>query len=337
MKSRKPLRIIFASLLFMAAAIYIFRLIPDIDPHTFLLLSFERWLLVISLFLIVQLLNVLYFKLILTRMCNIGSLSKLFQILFASYSLNYAGPLKLGIPVRVLLFKRVLGVPYGAGIATVVVTTGLDVLITIVLALALLAWFHISPLLGIILGLASVIILTGLAWLFHKLPFARPKRPRWLASFLSDLGNLSPFTISSAIVISAIKSLLICLGSWIILVGLGGVISLAEFTLVYLTSHLAGLLSFIPMGIGIKDASLIELLSRLEISPSVGIVLVAIDRFIWSFAPLLIGLVAGWHLGISGIIKSAREQGEIIQANAKDTGRSLIGPSQHPKLEHSRE
>lgn len=327
MNSHRTLRIIFASLLFLAAAIYISRLIPDIDPHTFLLLSLERWLLVISLFLIVQLLNVLYFKLILTRMCNISSLSKLFQILFASYSLNYAGPLKLGIPVRVLLFKRVLGVPYGAGIVTVVATTGLDVLVIIILALALFAWIYISPLVGLILGLATAIILTGLVWLFHRLPYTRPKRPRWLASFLSDLGNLSPFTISSALVISAIKSLLICLGSWIILVGIGGAISLAELTFVYLTSHLAGLLSFIPMGIGIKDASLIELLSRLEISSSVGIVFVAIDRLIWSLAPLLIGLVAGWHLGISEIIKSAREQGEIDQVNAKETGRSLIGPS----------
>lgn len=326
MNIRRLLRILFASLLLLVAVLYISHVIPDIDLEIFFLLSWEKWLSVLSLFLIVQLLTVAYFYLILTRMCNISSLAKLFQVLFASYSFNYAGPLKLGIPMRVFLFKRVLGIPYAAGIATVMATTGLDVLVIIILVFALAGWIYISPLAGLILGSATVFALLGLSALFHKLPYTRPKRPKWLANFLSDLSNLSPFTIFLAIVISTIRFLLISLSCWFVLLGLGEATSLAELIFVYFSSHLAGLLSFIPMGIGIKDASLIELLSRMGISPAVGIGFVAIDRFIWCLIPLLIGLVAGWHLGVSKLIKSAKKDTETDRLNSTETGRSLIRP-----------
>ena len=154
MKTRKVLHILIPSVLFVLAALYILSILPKIDFNILLDISLQTWLLVIFLFITVQVLNIWYFQLILTRMCTINSLPKLFQVLFASYSLNYAGPLKLGMPVRVYLFKRILGVPYTAGIATVIATTGLDVFIIMTLVVSLSAWIFISPLAGFALGLA---------------------------------------------------------------------------------------------------------------------------------------------------------------------------------------
>jgi len=307
----KLLRMIIPSLFFLAALVYISRFITDIDLRVIYLLSLDKWLLVILLFLVAQLLNILYFRLLLTRMCTISSLSKLFQVLFASYSFNYAGPLKLGMPLRVFLFKRVLKVPYGAGVATVLVTTGLDILVMITLVFMLSVWIYISPFYGLILGLAIFAISIALAAMFQKLPSARPKHPNWFAKFLEDLATLSPVILFCAIVISTIKFLLICLASWIILLGIGATVDLTELTFVYLSSHLAGLLSLVPMGLGIKDATIIELLNRQEIAPAIGIAFVAIDRLVWSVFPLIIGILAGWHLGIHEMIKSVRNETEF--------------------------
>lgn len=326
MNIRRLPRILLASLLFLLAALYISHIIPEANVDILFLLSWQKWLSVLSLFLIVQLLTVAYFYLIIARMCNITSPAKLFQVLFASYSFNYAGPLKLGIPMRVFLFKRVLGIPYAAGLATVMATTGLDVLVMIIIVFALAAWIYISPFAGLILGPAAVLALLSLRALFDKLPYTRPKRPKWLANFLSDVSNLSPFTIFLAVVISTIRFFLISLSCWLVLAGLGRATSFAELTFVYFSSHLAGLLSFIPMGIGIKDASLIELLGRMGISPAVGIGFVAIDRFIWCLIPLLIGIVAGWHLGVNALIKSAKKEVEKDKHTSTETGRSLIRP-----------
>lgn len=310
MNTRKVLRILIPSVLIVIATLYILSILPKIEFSILLDISLHTWLLVICLFIIVQLLNIWYFQLILTRMCNINSLPKLFQVLFASHSFNYAGPLKLGMPVRVFLFKRILGVPYTAGIATVMATTGLDVVIIITLVVSLSAWIFISPLVGLVLGLALTTILPGLAAISKKLPFFRPDRPAWLANFFADIMNLSPFAIFLAVLISATKFLLNSAAGWIVLKGFGTTTGLAEFSLVYFSSHLAGLLSLIPMGIGIKDASVIELLGRMGTSPSVGIAFVAIDRLIWSVLPLVIGLMAGWHLGVNELIKSVRSESE---------------------------
>jgi uncharacterized membrane protein YbhN (UPF0104 family) len=309
---RKTSRIVIPSLLFLITALYFSRLIPEIDLDTISLLTYQKWLLVLLLFFIVQCLNLWYFKLILTRMYNIHSSAKLFQILFASHSFNYAGPVKLGMPVRIFLFKQILGVPYSAGIATVMTTTGLDVCIMIALVTALFTWIYISPLVGLILGLAIIIGLTGLTALSHKLSFIRLERFAWLARFLTDIRNLSPFVTFCAMLLSATKLLLNSMAGWIVLAGLGGATGLAKFSLVYFASHLAGLLSFIPMGLGVKDASVVELLGRMNTPPSMSIAFIAIDRLVWSVIPLLIGLLAGWQLGISAMIDSARENQEAL-------------------------
>lgn len=312
MNLRKTSRIVIPSLLFLITVIYFSRLIPEIDLDTISLLTYQKWLLVLLLFFIVQLLNLWYFKLILTRMYPVNSFPKLFQILFASHSFNYAGPVKLGMPVRIFLFKQILGVPYSAGIATVMATTGLDVCIMITLVIALSTWIYISPLVGFILALAIIIGLTGLAALSHKWAFARLERPAWLARFLAEIRNLSPFVTFCAILLSATKLLLNSLAGWIVLAGLGAATGLAKFSLVYFSSHLAGLLSFIPMGLGVKDASVVELLGRMNTAPTISIAFVAIDRLVWSVIPLLIGLLAGWHLGISEMMQSAGKEPEAL-------------------------
>lgn len=311
MNLRKTSRIVIPSLLFLITVIYFSRLIPEIDLDTISLLTYQNWLLVLLLFFIVQFLNLWYFKLILTRMYNINSSAKLFQILFASHSFNYAGPVKLGMPVRIFLFKQILGVPYSAGIATVMATTGLDVCIMITLVIALTTWIYISPLVGFMVGLAIIIGLTGLAALSHKWSI-RLERPGWLARFLAEIRNLSPFVTFCAILLSATKLLLNSVAGWIVLAGLGAATGLAKFSLVYFSSHLAGLLSFIPMGLGVKDASVVELLGRMNTAPTISFAFIAIDRLVWSVIPLLIGLLAGWQLGISEMIESAREEPEAL-------------------------
>jgi uncharacterized protein (TIRG00374 family) len=309
---RKTSRIVIPSLLFLITALYFFHLIPEIDLDTISHLTYQKWLLVLLLFFIVQFLNLWYFKLVLTRMYNISSLAKLFQILFASHSFNYAGPVKLGMPVRIFLFKHILGVPYSAGIATVMTTTGLDVCIIITLVIALSTWIYVSPLLGFIVGLAIIIGLTGLVALSHKWSSSRFERFTWLARFLAEIRNLSPFVAFCAMILSATKLVLNSVAGWIVLAGLGAATGLAPFSLVYFSAHLAGLLSFIPMGLGVKDASVVELLGRMNTPPSLSIAFIAIDRLVWSVIPLLIGLLAGWHLGIGAMIESAREKQEAL-------------------------
>lgn len=260
---------------------------------------------VICLFVLVQLLNIYYFNIIISRICNVDSLFKLSQVLFASHSFNYAGPLKLGIPVRLFLFKQILEIPYSAGVASLAATTGLDVLVMVALTVSLSAWILIGPLVGLGLGAAALICLVGSAALYQKLHPVQTERSSWMGRFFSELGKIPPWIILYCVLIGAAKSLLNGFAGWIVLTGLGATTSLVEFVFMYFASHLAGLISLIPMGIGVKDLSIIELLSRAGASASASVTFVAVDRLIWSLAPLLVGLLAGWHLGVNALIKSA--------------------------------
>lgn len=304
----KKIRILIASLLFLITLGYLVKLVPEIDFNLFSLLSLQRWLAVFCLFVLVQVLNIYYFNIIISRICNVDSLFKLSQILFASHSFNYAGPLKLGMPVRLFLFKHILGVPYSGGIASVLATTGLDILVMVALTVSFSAWIFISPLAGFTLGVTVLSCLPGSAALYKKFHSARTERSSGIARFFSELAKLSPLVTFYAILIAAAKLVLNGAAGWLVLTGLGATISIAEFMLIYLASHLAGLLSLIPMGIGVKDVSVIELLSRTGVTASVSIGFVAIDRLVWSLLPLLIGLLAGWQLGINALIRSAEKE-----------------------------
>jgi len=253
-------------------------------------------------------LNIYYFNVIISRICNVDSLFKLFQVLFASHSFNYAGPLKLGIPVRLFLFKQILGIPYTAGVASLMATTGLDVLVMVALTVSFSAWIFIGPLAGLALGVAVLACLIGSAALYQKFHSVQRERSSWIARFFLELAKLSPLITFYAILIAVAKSLLNGVAGWIVLTGLGASTSLVEFVFIYLASHLAGLLSLIPMGIGVKDMSVIELLSRAGATASVSIGFVAIDRLVWSLLPLFMGLLAGWQLGVSALIKSTDKE-----------------------------
>jgi uncharacterized membrane protein YbhN (UPF0104 family) len=297
-------KIIILSILIFAT-VYLLRWIPHIDLSIIYKLRLNVWLAVILLFIICQLFHIFYFSIILGQIHKISSLIRLVIILFASYSLNYAGPLKIGIPVRVFLFRRILGIPLSAGTAAVLTTTCLDVLVMITLAVVFSGWVYLGPFAGILLGIAAVSTFTGFITLLRKFPRKFVDRYEWIASLVSQLNSLSAPILAAAVFISVVKCLINSFASWLVLTELGGVVRMVEFSFAYFFSVVAGLLSFLPMGIAVRDASLVEFLIHLGTPPSIGIVFVAIDRLVWSLLPLLMGLLAGWQLGINTVIKSA--------------------------------
>ncbi|NOR23649.1 MAG: hypothetical protein GQ542_04525 [Desulforhopalus sp.] len=290
------------------ATVYILRWIPYIDLSMVCKLRFNIWLTVLLLFAICQLFHIFYFSIILGQIHKISSLYRLAIILFASYSLNYAGPFKIGIPARVFLFKRILGIPLSAGTAAVLTTTCLDVLVMVTLALGLSGWIYLGPFAGLLIGIAAVSTFTGFITLLHRLPRKFVDRYAWIASLVAHMNSLSAPILAAAVFISVAKCLINSFAGWLVLTELGGTVRMVEFSFAYFSSVLAGLLSFLPMGIAVRDASLVEFLSHLGTPPSTGIVFVGIDRLVWSLLPLFMGLLAGWQLGVRALIKSADKE-----------------------------
>ena len=70
-------------------------------------------------------------------------------------------------------------------------------------------------------------------------------------------------------------------------------------------SGVIGILSMLPMGIGAKDASLTVLIIQLGVDRQVALVGVLVDRFLWTFVPLIAGIISANILGISDMMKSS--------------------------------
>jgi uncharacterized protein (TIRG00374 family) len=290
------------------AAVYLLPFLSKFDLDKLFLVTPLSLLMVGILFVTIQFLNVLYFQLIIHDISSTPFSYKLLPVLLASYTMNFTGPLKLSMPARVLLFKLVLAIPYGAGVAVVMLATVLDVAVLAVLVLTMAASVFVAPLAALLLGAGIMLVLLALMVIFRKLPHRVIQRPEWLHRFLVDTARLSPTTFLYVLFISAAKSFLTALAGWLILTDLGSTCKLAQFAFVYFASHLAGVVSLIPWGIGIKDASLAELLSRFGTSASISVTFVALDRIIWLLIPVVIGLLAGWQLGLSALIRSANKE-----------------------------
>jgi len=300
---------IVACVLLSASIVYLLHVIPRLDLGAIHGLKPEFWFAVMLLFVVAQLMTILYFSLILYGKLESCSVFKLSLVLFASHSLNYAGPMKIGMPVRVFLFRKILGVPYAVGVSAVAITTGLDVVMIIVMVAALSAWSYLSPFAGIAMAVGLLAGLAGLTTVSSKLSTKIPNRPAWIRRLLWHLAGISIGTFAVAILLSAIRLVITGFAGWLLISGLGGVCDLAEFSFAYFSSLLAGLLSFLPMGIGVKDASIIEFLTRMETPLSVSMAFAAVDRLIWSLLPLVIGLGSGWYLGMGQLMRAFRKEG----------------------------
>jgi uncharacterized membrane protein YbhN (UPF0104 family) len=295
-------------LLLLGATGYLLRLIPVFHLEFTSSPPVGTWCALLGTFALVQILAVSSYTLILPLLHPLRSFRPLVSVLFASHSLNYLGPMKIGMPIRVFLLKRVMGVPYSAGSVAVMVATGLDLSVLIALTLVLWSWLYLGPSAGLLAGSLSLALFVGVLAGAQRLGAVLPAKPEWLRTLLGDVAKLSRLATTGALLLSVSRALFNAWGSWLLLVGLGATIGLPEFTLAYFLSLLAGFLSFLPMGLGVRDASLVELLSRVGVPAPLGLTFVAVDRLIWSLLPLVIGIAAGWYLGIGGLMRSFKNE-----------------------------
>lgn len=320
---KKLLRIAIPLCVLLGATLYLARLVPSVDLRLFLAVAPMFWVMILLLFLLVQILTIWYYKIILNSLHAVSSLAKLSLILFASHSLNYAGPFKLGTSVRILLFNNVLGVPYTSGAVALVLSTGIDVFVMVTLVLGVSIWLYVSAAAGVCFGVILIAIFVALISISQKLQKLLPKLPSWLGRFLAHFIKISAPTALSAICLSIVRILLNSLAGWVILMGLGADLGFVQFTFASLSAMLAGFVSLIPMGLGVRDASAVELLGRMGTSPPLAIAFVGIDRLVWSGIPLVLGLIAGWQVGVGHIRKSLKK--EPLQPGGQDETHGFSG------------
>ena len=241
------------------------------------------------------------------------SIGQLYLVVTASTAANYSTPLKAGIPLRVYLYKRLLGISPATGSALV----GLEIiLVTLVPAvMSLLALPLFLPEGGPAFVAAVVAVVGGAA---AALAFIRSRSYDRLLARLSLPGMVRRAVAPDGDIVMALRrvpveSLTAAAGIFaatFVLVGVrsflafqlfGGSMNVVELIGIGAAAFTLGSLSFVPMGLGVRDATLVALFVQAGADRDVAIAVAALDRLLSTGVPLLVGIISAQILGLRAV------------------------------------
>jgi len=201
------------------------------------------------------------------------SLKDTYLVNTAAGSASLVSNLKLGLPLRIILYQRMMHVPISTGTALMVLETGLSLI-----WMAIFAAFPVPGLWGKyawgISGLIFGIVLIGFIFtasfqIFEAYIPGRIFRYKttqvveFIKNFREAIQTIKIKAIFFAVIMMGIAYVMDSSLLLLTLNALGWTTQL--HTAVYLTliSYLAGILSFVPMGLGTRELSLVFLLTQM--------------------------------------------------------------------------
>lgn len=276
-------------------------------------LPWSFWVLQAMILLVYLLLGSVLTVVVLRSLKAACPLLRVFCILQTSYSSSYLGPIKLGVPLRIFLFKQMLGVPYSKATSATILTQGIRLsILALVTALGIgIKFQEYYVQLLILIGAAIILLLVILVILrLARRANTQQKIPRRLREFLMSMyGAMKEVGIRAVIeagLLSTILMLLMSYSSFFTLNQLGEHLAFFDVFLIDAISLFIGFVSFIPMGFGTRDATYILLLQQSKVPPEIAYSITIVQRMIWSLLPFAIGLISASVLGVRLLIKNSK-------------------------------
>jgi uncharacterized protein (TIRG00374 family) len=296
-------RIGWVFLVFVISAAVIYFVVAQIDLSPLLQLRASTILLCLGLLAVSIVVYVAPIWSILRDMGCRTSVWHLFLVLGASHAANYLAFAKVGIPVRVYLYRRALGVPVATGTACVVLAN--FVWLVFILLAALLGVFLISTGLDPVAVLAIMVGIVVLLVAVVRVPISVtrplvtriPGRRLWvrildfLEALQAALRKVSASSLVFLILVVALKLWLQGFTIYLILRELEAMLTLWQVLGALAISLGAGIATLIPMGAGTQDVSFVLLLTSLGVSQEAAVSVALVDRILFTAIPFVIGML----------------------------------------------
>ncbi|MGQ9571940.1 MAG: lysylphosphatidylglycerol synthase domain-containing protein [Dehalococcoidia bacterium] len=263
------------------------------------------------------------------------SFGRLYLAVTASAAANCWTPVRAGIPLRVYLYRRLMGMSLGTGSALM----GLEmVLVTLVpAALALFGLVLFLPAGGLVvpavvaagasLAIPAIAFVRGKAYdrVVGRLPLPRIAR-KMLApesDIVAALRGVPLWSMAAAAAIYAGMFVLVGVRSFYAFQIFGGSMNVLELVAISAAAFTLGSLSLLPMGLGVRDATLVALCVQAGADRDIAIAVAALDRLLSTGIPLLLGIISAHMLGLRtvGGPKDAKLQTATVD-NPERTGTS---------------
>jgi len=272
------------------------------------------------------------------------SLGQLYLVVTASTAANYSTPLKAGIPLRVYLYKRLLGIGPATGSALLALEIVLATLVPAVISLFALLLFlpEGGPVVAVALTAMVVGAAAALAFVRSRsynraiahLPLPRIAQRAFApdGDIVAALRGVPLRSLGAAAAIFAAMFVLVGIRSFLAFQLFGGSMNVVELVGISAAAFTLGSLSLLPMGLGVRDATLVALFVQAGADRDVAIAVAALDRLLSTGAPLLLGILSAQVLGLSAIAarKKRQPQTAAVESSQSDSAlpRSLAGQAE---------
>ena len=310
---------IIATVIFVAILVLgCYYLVSHADTSLILSHHWSFWASQISTLLIYFLLATSFLAILIRAMGVSAPFLDLFLILNTSQSSSYLGPLKLGIPLRIYLFKKIMGASYTTGISATILSQYIRVLAIVIICAAgvITRYWQYKWLLSIVIFLMILAIVFAL-FSFRWIKNTHPKKKLLIRikTFSISLAEKAAMISVSKWILSTVITLIMCVvmtcSSYFIITTCGGTISFVNILYIDAFALLVGFLSLMPMGIGTRDATYLLLLTAAGLPKEIVCTIILIQRFIWSGVPILMGILSSLFL-VAKIFKMHKTSDSII-------------------------
>jgi len=260
-------------------------------------------------------------KYLLRSLSSSSSLKNLILIHFSSRAAHYSTPAKLGFPFTVYLLKRFENIPYTTGTAMVLIEVVVSMGICGVIAF-FGSYFYFSEKINTLLPLLlffviGILTLSVISHILRK-KAGNSRFYRFIKNVhrsfhhLDRHNSLLYFLIMTFIqVFSGINLVLL---AYFFSVDL----SIWQAVIAQSAAFFLGALSMVPMGLGVREASVLFFLYHIGIPKEVGLSIVTIQRLISTGLNFALGIIFGSVIGVKNIRLEPDQEGHIAAHESTD-------------------
>lgn len=260
------------------------------------------------------------------------SFGHLYLMVTASLAANYSTPVKAGIPLRVYLYKRFLGIRVATGSALVGLEVLLGTLVPALISIIVLALLLPDGELAVAVFVAAVaaVALAAIAFVrsaSYDRVLARLSPPRIARRVLAPDGGfvvavrgVPLSSLGAAAAVYAAMFVFVGIRSFCAFELFGGSMNLMALVGISAAAFTLGSVSFLPMGLGVRDATLVALFVQAGADRDVAIAVAALDRLLSTGVPFLLGVLSAQILGLRAVLE-AKDSTKAQMATGEPAGR----------------
>ena len=269
------------------------------------LLELWQLFLLLSIFLLISLFQIIARKYLLYSLSSSAKLKNLILIHFSSMAAHYSTPAKIGFPLAIYLLNRLDNIPYVSGTAVILIELIVSTGICGIIALIGSFFYFVGTTKTLVAGSLCFLLLIAIVLFILFLFLKKAPEHRRLYRFIRDthqafthiaLPHLIIFILMRVFLqfLSGINLFLLCLF-------FSSELSLLQAIVAGSSAFFLGAISMVPMGLGVREASMLFYLYHMGISHEIGLSIVTIQRLLFTGFAFVLGTIFGAILGVKSI------------------------------------